>query len=812
MGGLGIRPGLGAESGVTLTTRTSEFRIDSAGKLASVRSLAGGREYVPVGQASGLLSLRAAGKWHVPQGAEWDAVSGRLTLRYPSVGGIVLLEAVAKPTHVVFGVREIQSRERIEVALWGPYPTIISNIIGETIGVVRDPQFAIGIQSLNAKTQGGYPTEESDIESGFSGDDLGAYQDLPAELAKDQGYRGDTARTAAFGSVLQAFCRNRDRERVIPNWGHERFSAPAFADGGIVGSRIALFAGPASEALDTIGAIEVAEGLPHPMVDGVWGKASKRASESYLIVDFGEATIDRAIEMTRRAGLRYVYHSSPFETWGHFRLKPALFPNGWAGLRACVEKGRKAGVRIGLHTLSNFITPNDPYVTPKPDPRLARVGVGELAAEVTSEAREIEVKDPELFRKDSALNTVEIGGELIRYKSVSTGAPPWRLVECQRGAWGTRVAAHAKGARVARLMDHGYNVFLTDAELSQEMARTIARLCNETGIQQLSFDGLEGNWSTGMGQYGRTLFTQAWYDALEPGLRGQVINDASNPGHFNWHMYTRMNWGEPWYAGFRESQTLYRFKNQLYFERNLMPRMLGWFALRSETSLEDAEWLLARAAGFNAGFALASSLASTAQLEADPTSAEAARQSGAILPILETIRHWETARMAGAFSPEVRSMLRDNTREFQIESAGAGAWNLREAHTERLTGTAGTGVEGTFRNPHAAQPLRWVLRNTTKQTLSGVSVTIGGRPVVSLGDRSIPAGGVVRYAGGGDLVIADSAWREQARVPVEMALATVGQGEVKVAVNRPGGSGSDFKMELRTLGPVMPVPIPASNP
>ena len=46
---------------------------------------------------------------------------------------------------------------------------------------------------------------------------------------------------------------------------------------------------------------------------------------------------------------------------------------------------------------------------------------------------------------------------------------------------------------------------------------------------------------------------------------GQVINDASNPGHFNWHIYTRMNWGEPWYAGFRESQTLYRFKNQVLF-------------------------------------------------------------------------------------------------------------------------------------------------------------------------------------------------------------------------------------------------------
>ena len=57
--------------------------------------------------------------------------------------------------------------------------------------------------------------------------------------------------------------------------------------------------------------------------------------------------------------------------------------------------------------------------------------------------------------------------------------------------------------------------FLTNAELSREVAETIARLFNETGLRQISFDGLEGNWSTGMGQYGRSLFTKSWYDNLD---------------------------------------------------------------------------------------------------------------------------------------------------------------------------------------------------------------------------------------------------------------------------------------------------------
>ena len=419
----------------------------------------------------------------------------------------------------------------------------------------------------------------------------------------------------------------------------------------------------------------MAEGLPHPLLDGVWGKRATNATCSYLIVDFGEDTIDRAIEMTRRAGLGYLYNSSPFETWGHFQLKRDLFPHGWDGLRTCADKARRAGLRVGFHTLSNFITPNDPYVTPQPDPRLARIGFSVLSDGIDASRKEIPVAAPDYFRKETDMNTVVIGEELVRYGSVS-GEAPWRLLNCERGAFGSRAAVHPAGASVGKLMDHGYKVFLTDADLSREVARNIARLCNHTGAMQLSFDGLEGNWSTGCGQYGRTLFTTAWYDALTPVLRGRVINDASNPGHFNWHIYTRMNWGEPWGAGFRKGQTLYRFKNQLYFERNLMPHMLGWFALSQETTVQDAEWLLARAAGFDAGFALAAGLASTAQLAADPAALDTARQYGATPAILEAIRQWETARLAGAFPDDLKAALRDNTREFHLESAGPGRWDL----------------------------------------------------------------------------------------------------------------------------------------
>ncbi len=786
---------------VEFTTREAVFGVDERGLLASIRRRSDAREYLAAEPRAAVLSVRVEGTWRAPTAAAWDAGSGRWTFRYAEADVEVVVAAKARETHVRLEVVEVRPSEKVEMILWGPYPTRIGETIGEVIGVVRDAEFAVGLQALNAKTLGGFPGREDDIEAEFGADDTGRYGDLPAALAKGQHFRGDTARRTEFGSVLQAYCRNRDRERVIANWGHEKYVAPAFDDGGPVGSAVAWFGCAAGQALATIGEIEVAEGLPHPMLDGVWAKVSPAATSSYLIVDFGEHNVEQAIEMTRRAGLAYLYHSSPFATWGHFALKTALFPKGWDGLRECVEKGRRAGVRIGFHTLSNFITPNDAYVSPVPDPRLARIGSSTLAADVAVDARELPVAEPDYFRKPTTLNTVMIGGELVKYGSVTAEAP-WRLLDCERGAWGTKASAHGKGVAVGRLMDHGYRVFLTDASLTQEVARNLARLCNHAGTMQISLDGLEGAWATGMGQYGRTLFAQTWYGALAPELRGQ-INDASNPGHYNWHSYTRMNWGEPWYAGFRESQTLYRFKNQLHFERNLMPRMLGWFALRADTSLEDAEWLLARAAGFDAGFALAASLASTAQLEADPDSAEAARAFGAVPAILAAIRNWETARMSKAFPPALRAAMRDNEREFHLETLGAAAWEVREVHRRRFTHDARRAEATEVRVSWAAadRPLTWILKSTAKEPVTGVRLRVGDRAVLDLRDTALPAGGTVSYRGGTAAVIADRSGKELGRVPVEPEALRVAGGEMAFGIGATVAKEGELRLEVGSYGP-----------
>ena len=165
---------------------------------------------------------------------------------------------------------------------------------------------------------------------------------------------------------------------------------------------------------------------------------------------------------------------------------------------------------VGVHTLSNFITTNDAVRdTPVPDPTAGASGI-EHAGGGHSPRAQTEIPGGlvrVLFaqsREQQSADRRSIGEELVQYRAVSEDEP---LGVCwmrrARRLRDTSRRPHAAGDEVALLADHAYNVFLTNAELgSEEMATNLAELFNETGLRQISFDGVEGNQSTGMGNYG----------------------------------------------------------------------------------------------------------------------------------------------------------------------------------------------------------------------------------------------------------------------------------------------------------------------
>jgi len=66
---------------------------------------------------------------------------------------------------------------------------------------------------------------------------------------------------------------------------------------------------------------------------------------------------------------------------------------------------------------------------------------------------------------------------------------------------------------------------------------------------------------------------------FEPPLKHPVVFGSSRAAHYSWHMDDYLNRGEPWYGGFRESQSDYRIDNQKFYENNYLPNMLGWFLI-----------------------------------------------------------------------------------------------------------------------------------------------------------------------------------------------------------------------------------------
>lgn len=786
---------------VNFKTKQWSLQLDNTGKVTSMKSLALQKEFLVAAEANALLSVKKDGTIHAPRACTWNPKKSELALSYPQTGVEATVKVQSNDRYLRFELTKITPAEKVELVLWGPYPTSIADTVGEVVGVVRNKEFAIGIQALNIKTLGGYPNAESDVEPSYDIFEGGNKVVVKEDDMHKQLFRGDVARPTAFGAVLQAYCRNRGKDRIIENWAHTAYLAPAFQDGGVTGSKIALFGVATADVLPTISQIELKEGLPHPMLDGVWGKQATHASESYLIMNFGNANLQEAIAVTQQAGLRYLYHGDPFEQWGSFKLHPRDFPQNWASLRQCVETAKAKGVRLGVHTLSNFITTNDPYVTPVPDPRLAKVGYSRLSDAIDATAKEIGIEDALFFNQfqNNTLKAVVVGDEIIRYGGVSASAP-WKLLDCQRGAFGTKAVAHAQRDTIGKLMDHGYKVFLTNYALQEEMSKTIARLFNETGLMQISFDGLEGCHSSGMGQYARQLFTQTWYDALSPELKGKVINDASMPGHFFWHTYTRMNWGEPWYAGFRESQLQLRLKNQQFYRRNLMPSMLGWFSLRPETTPEDIEWMLAMGAGYNAGFGLSTSL-------------ETLQKHGKKDEVLALIKTWEQARMQNIFSEAQKAQMRSLQHEFHLESAPGNAYQLTPVYNayfkhQQLLKQPGEPVFSSFNfnNPADAQPVSFMITLApTKEsdpdvTFDQISIAINRQDALVL-PIALKRNQFLK-CDGKTVQLFNRQWQLIETIKLEKALPVLSAGANEIVFDGKysGENGADVKLEIRASG------------
>lgn len=748
--------------------------LNEKGGIQKIVDETSGENYAPEDVLSPILRLHYGQNGNVdPLSMSYDSDNGMMILTYPN-GVVANISCEIKGNYVKFSLVSLDGRgDDLEAVVWGPYSTTINDQIGETVCVVRDSVFSFGMQALNINTIEGIPENGDDAYGGSYIDPLPG-QSVPDELKNRIGekipfvnvnvegdmpdyvrlWRGAAAAKNATGSELRLFSRDWRKGRVIDIYERKQYVEPIDVD--LLGSSVAIFGCPEPKTLDIIEEIELGENLPHPIIDGVWLKRWDKANQAYMLY---EGTNDQnALNYADSCNFKLIHAGDMFKSWGHFDLTSQRFPGGAEEITAMTDRARDKGVDVGVHTLTMFTSQHDPYVSPIPSDSLCKAGSTVLSADISAKDTEIAIEDAMFFTKPGLTRTVKIGKELVGYSGVSQDEP-LRLLNCVRGQFGTKISDHKKGSVIDKLVNDDYSGFFPDIKLQDAYSKRLAEVCKETGVGLMDFDGYGGGSPTGHGCYGAGRFVSEWYNNLDK----YRITCGAGTFHYYWHIYTFMNWGEPWYDNLRESQVNYRLENQRYFKRNLMPGMLGWFVLEPSYRPEDIEWIQARSAGFDAGYLLRVN--------------EVIESSGFKSQLFEAVREWQKARNSHSFTKEQQLRMQNPKNEFHL-SITDGGWNLYDVNLQKDN-------VHKFRNLQTGEPLvsKYVFENDFEEQavqfyayilpgddkngkISNLVLMVNDfQPVAISG--TLEAGDKI-YCDGSNVYVCDTFWKKKSSQPISV--------------------------------------------
>ncbi|GMU20965.1 MAG: hypothetical protein AMXMBFR13_10610 [Phycisphaerae bacterium] len=589
-----------------------------------------------------LARLRKAGREHPAAAAQLDA-DGRLRLSFPDADAEVLLQVLSRRRHLVLEVVEVKG-EGIEEL------TFCDLELG---GEARpDESFAACALALNLQTN---------------------VHEIPGANRR-----------------LRAMC-------------YPRF--------GMQGAAVALVGAPALELRNALQeAVEAAPDLPHSPLGGPWAMDAEINRGSYLFNfgDLSEEAADEWIRTAKACGMNQIdFHGGSSFRFGDIRFNPQTYPRGPASMKAVIDKLHAAGIKAGLHTYAFFIDKSTPWVTPVPDPRLGKDATFTLSAPMNADATVVPVDESTermstttgFFVRNSV--TLHIDDELIIYSGISK-EPPYAFTQCQRGAYGTKPAAHAKGAKVHHLKEcFGYFMPDGDSTLFAEVAAHTAEAFNTCGFDMMYLDALDGEDLIGGHEaswhYGSKFVFEIWKRLKRPALM-----EMSTFHHHLWYVRSRyIAWDTP-NRGHKPYIDIHVAANESS-RRMFLPGHLGWWRVLAATDIQteptfsdDIEYLGCKAIGTDTGFSLQG---------VDPTTM---KSIPAVARLSEIMRQYEELRHQNYFPDAVKTRLRQPGKEFTLVRRPEGGWAFRPLHCDKhkVSGMDGWSNVWTARNPFERQPVR----------------------------------------------------------------------------------------------------------
>lgn len=429
-------------------------------------------------------------------------------------------------------------------------------------------------------------------------------------------------------------------------------SANAYKRRGVVPAQCALVAATAENWPKAVERMQRTAKIPSPKPGGGWRDSSQYVRDSYFfLTSFSVDEYEAALQFAKRGGFKQILllQNSWCESTGRYRVNEKNFPGGTPTLRETIEKFRAEGIRFGLHLLAASVDADDPYLTPVPDKRFLLGESTTLTADLSADPAEKTIptgpeaaafpvgEDPYMGSGQVA----RIDDELIRYGGVDENG----LTDCERGLYGTKIAAHRKGAKVARFIRaYGYHLPDLDTDFIDEIAGNFARVANELPLDMIYFDGSELLQRPGDGSewwYYNARLHKAFYDKIND---KNILYQASSCSPYSWHMILRSASadGHDDLKAYLEE----RSGGFLGMKDNNMRLDVGWYYGYDRNATPDMyEYCLGTTIGYDASFSFQASVG-------------AASKHPFIGEILDLIRTYEELRLSGRVPEETKALLR----------------------------------------------------------------------------------------------------------------------------------------------------------
>ncbi|MHA4809084.1 hypothetical protein ACX0G9_13305 [Flavitalea flava] len=698
--------------------------IDGRGWITSMKNVSGrpAREFSPIGKPSPLLCLYRSdsGKYYYPVRAHYEAGTGQISLQYGNGSTAIVLVEEVKEKFIRLTLLKLSPGKGIDRIQWGPVHTSITNLPGEMIGVARDTSakvnYAIGLMTLNDATTGGPADTPGDIgpfEYVIHSPDAARFP-LPAGLKEghyfsiggdgindvafyahpEEYYRilyGNAALVDSLGRI-SVVCHAADRTRsqeilfsLMPKMEANRpvhQQLQPIAGTGFIGSKAALWGCPDTIALLTvIRDIVQNEGLPYPVQDGKWIKDPARYTPGIL---WNGEHYDSVISYTSRLGFRTIEGWSLGEYYpnradrGDIPLK-IPFSSGEKEIRDFTSLSNKKGISFGLHTLQNFLQLKiSSDVSPVPNDSLCYLQIRLLTKTIDATDTVIEVDNPTFLDEvagweahPASANMIRIGQELIHYDAVSK-TRPFVLQHVTRGYWDTHSAGHEKGSKAYKLQTNCYGGLVPDIFLQDRYAEYYADVFKKNGMHFIDFDGEEGMFYQGYGEWSvKRFYAKLYAAARERGMDDLRITGATlSGGAWHYHSAWNVGGGRNMYITSDRSWGIEGKDLRNVTFANYFPSSFGGnFELGPHSTVQEYENIQAISVG----------LGVTYMMNLTEESVESCPEKNSIF---QAIRTWENARAAAAFPKAIRKELVDPEQFFHLEEVDADTWNLYKVNKE----------------------------------------------------------------------------------------------------------------------------------